>query len=61
MVENGFTWETYLENQEKLRRNVHHPKGINPGAPREGKALLTGLLLCGRCGRRRIAGSACPP
>jgi DNA invertase Pin-like site-specific DNA recombinase/uncharacterized protein YndB with AHSA1/START domain len=46
------TWETYLENQEKLRRNVHHSKGVSPGAPREGKALLTGLLLCGRCGRR---------
>lgn len=44
------TWETYMHNQEKLRKNRSH--ATTPGPPREGRALLTGLLLCGRCGRR---------
>jgi DNA invertase Pin-like site-specific DNA recombinase len=44
-------WETYVNNRKKLRANLSegHP---TTGAPREGRALLTGLLLCGRCGRR---------
>ena len=47
--EGYITWETYLKNQERMRDNaVRRP---NKGAPREGRALLTGVLLCGRCGR----------
>jgi DNA invertase Pin-like site-specific DNA recombinase len=46
------TWETYMNNQEKLRQNRSHAGGPVRGAPREGPALLAGLLLCGRCGRR---------
>jgi len=48
--EGYITWETYLSNLEKMRRNAARRPG--PGAPREGRALLTGVLLCGRCGRR---------
>jgi DNA invertase Pin-like site-specific DNA recombinase len=47
-------WETYVANKKKLRDNLSptkHTAGTT-GAPREGAALLTGLLLCGRCGRR---------
>jgi hypothetical protein len=44
-------WETYVANRKKLRDNISLTKASS-GAPREGSALLTGLLLCGRCGRR---------
>jgi DNA invertase Pin-like site-specific DNA recombinase/uncharacterized protein YndB with AHSA1/START domain len=45
-------WETYLKNQEKLRDNFARFGPPHRGAPREGPALLPGLLLCGRCGLR---------
>jgi len=44
------SWETYMDNQDKLRRNRSNP--ASAGAPRQGCALLVGILLCGRCGRR---------
>ncbi len=47
----GFiTWETYLSNLDKLADNA--ARTTSRGAPREGHALLSGILLCGRCGRR---------
>jgi len=46
------SWERYLQNQEKLRQNMTRPGNPRGGAPREGPALLSGLLICGRCGRR---------
>ena len=46
------TWEIFVENQEKLRRNLARMNAVNRGAPREGAAFLAGVLLCGRCGRR---------
>jgi len=46
------TWETYLANQDKLRTNRTAGSVAARGAAREGRALLAGLLLCGRCGRR---------
>lgn len=46
------SWETYMCNQEKLRQNRARTDGEARGAPREGPALLGGLLICGRCGRR---------
>ena len=46
------SWETYMSNQEKLRQNRARIGGEPRGAPREGPALLGGLLICGRCGRR---------
>ena len=39
------TWDHYLANQERLRQNRFQPGSV--GAPREGKALLTGILVCG--------------
>ena len=47
------TWEKYLENQDQLEKNrTHHPDTALPSAVREGLALLQGLLICGKCGRR---------
>jgi DNA invertase Pin-like site-specific DNA recombinase len=47
------SWEEYQENQKKLQENATQyrcPRQRTP--PREGPALLQGLALCGRCGRR---------
>ncbi len=38
-----------MKNQERMRENA--ARRPNKGAPREGRALLTGVLVCGRCGR----------
>jgi DNA invertase Pin-like site-specific DNA recombinase len=46
------TWDVYVSNQEKLRQNRSMFPEANQGAPRDGRALLCGLALCGRCGRR---------
>jgi DNA invertase Pin-like site-specific DNA recombinase len=45
-------WEEYLHNQDKMRQNLARMGSPHQSAPREGSALLTGLLVCGRCGRR---------
>src|SRR5579863_969783 len=44
--------EQYARNREQLRANMYNFVYRHPGAPREGTALLQGLVLCGRCGRR---------
>jgi DNA invertase Pin-like site-specific DNA recombinase len=53
-VHDGYIrWEEFEQNQKRLKDNAqilgtdrrHSP-------PREGPALLQGLILCGRCGRR---------
>lgn len=44
------TWEQYQQNRSRLEQNQNRSK--SRGAPREGRALLAGLLVCGRCGRR---------
>ena len=49
-------WETYLENQQRLAANGRVRRGGAGGAPREGSALLQGLVRCGRCGRRMQVG-----
>jgi DNA invertase Pin-like site-specific DNA recombinase len=43
------SWEEFVANQHKLRENRAN---ASPGAAREGSALLQGLAVCGRCGRR---------
>jgi DNA invertase Pin-like site-specific DNA recombinase len=43
------TWDRYLANQESLRQHRSGP-GYK-GSPRDGSALLTGLIVCGNCGR----------
>lgn len=47
------SWSEYESNCEQLRRNraISLSDGC-PGAPREGFALLQGLVICGKCGRR---------
>jgi biotin operon repressor len=49
-------FECYLANQERLRANWRPPRGEGGGAAREGRALLQGLVRCGRCGRRMQVG-----
>ena len=45
--------ETFAMNQQKLAGNQTNGLGVGTrGAVREGAALLQGLTLCGRCGRR---------
>jgi DNA invertase Pin-like site-specific DNA recombinase len=55
----GFiSWETYLANRQRLRSNWRGPAGEGGGAAREGRALLQGIVRCGRCGRRMQVGYA---
>jgi excisionase family DNA binding protein len=42
------SWETFLANDERLAAN-NTQRGARP--PREGTALLQGIVLCGSCGR----------
>ena len=44
------TWEKYLVNLERIRNN--RTSAETPGTARAGCALLSGLLICGRCGSR---------
>jgi len=45
------SWEAYEANTARLRGNWRRPRELAGGAVREGRALLQGLLRCGRCGR----------
>ena len=46
------SWEQFLRNRQRLDDNcTWHPEE-HRGAVREGPALLQGIALCGRCGRR---------
>jgi DNA invertase Pin-like site-specific DNA recombinase len=46
------SWQTYLANQERIGANIRPRAHHAGGAVREGAALLQGLAVCGRCGRR---------
>jgi DNA invertase Pin-like site-specific DNA recombinase len=46
------SWEDFLDNQQLLEANRHRPQGSAGGAAKGGPALLSGLLRCGRCGRK---------
>ncbi|VBA32646.1 hypothetical protein LAUMK4_05784 [Mycobacterium persicum] len=50
------SWETYEANTARLRDNWRRPREQAGGAMREGRALLQGLLRCGRCGRIMATG-----
>jgi len=43
------TWDRYMKTQESLHQHRSGPSC--KGSPREGSALLTGLIVCGNCGR----------
>jgi hypothetical protein len=46
------TWDRFEANQERLSANRSLP--TTAGAPRNGAAILSGLVRCGRCGRRMV-------
>jgi DNA invertase Pin-like site-specific DNA recombinase len=46
------SWEEFMANQERLAGNVARHAVGQPGVPRRGGALLQGIAVCGRCGRR---------
>ncbi len=46
------SWEEFMANQRRLADNVNRPEAGHSGAPRKGCALLQGIAVCGRCGRR---------
>lgn len=47
------SWEEYLENRRRLEANVAWSESEgSSGAAKVGAALLSGLLRCGRCGRK---------
>lgn len=51
--EGYITWEEYQNNQQRLRDNTqafHSDRVKTP--PREGPALLQGIIICGRCGQK---------
>ena len=45
-------WATFAANQIRIDANVHPEPHQAGGAVREGAALLQGLAICGKCGRR---------
>src|SRR5207302_11134172 len=48
------SWERFAAMQQSLADNRAIAEAL--GARREGPSLLVGLLVCGRCGRRLVAG-----
>ncbi|MCA1706705.1 MAG: recombinase family protein [Actinobacteria bacterium] len=57
----GFiTWSQYEANAARLRANWRAPRGHGGGPPRQGRALLQGLLQCGTCGRTMQTGYSGP-
>jgi DNA invertase Pin-like site-specific DNA recombinase len=46
------SWEIFVSNEQRLRENMPKMHGASSGAPKNGPALLSGILLCGQCGRR---------
>jgi DNA invertase Pin-like site-specific DNA recombinase len=56
------SWEQYEDNQRRLEQN--RSRWSSRGSVRCGRALLTGLVVCGRCGyrlRTQYCGSASKP
>ena len=51
------SWEDFMANQQKLRENRTSPSCMadRSAAAREGRAILQGLVLCGKCGHRIAA------
>ena len=46
------SYDHYLRNRQQLRDNMYNFAKKGRGAPRDGLALLQGVVLCGTCGRR---------
>jgi DNA invertase Pin-like site-specific DNA recombinase len=45
-------WEQFMANQKRLSDNLCRYQAGQRGVARKGSALLQGLVVCGRCGRR---------
>ena len=45
------SWDEFLMNQQQLADNVNHYEARCHGVPRQGSALLQGIVVCGCCGR----------
>jgi len=45
------TWDEFEEHQRMLAENAHMQKRTSRKSGRGGRALLTGIVRCGRCGR----------
>ena len=53
------SWDEYLENQQRLQANrpIQFAPGLTSASmPREGSALLQGMVFCGSCGHRMSTG-----
>ena len=51
--EGYITWNVFEANQRRLLDNAQsHGKDRRSSPPREGPALLQGVVLCGKCGRQ---------
>ncbi len=50
------TWEQFMANQERLTDNASRHAWRSRGSPRDGAALLAGLVVCGRCGHQMRVG-----
>lgn len=46
------SWDEFEENQRRLSDNARAVRAERRSPPREGPALLQGLVICGRCGLR---------
>jgi DNA invertase Pin-like site-specific DNA recombinase len=46
------SWDMFLQNQQLLEAHRAMPAEAAGGAAKRGPALLSGLLRCGRCGRK---------
>jgi hypothetical protein len=45
------SWEEFEQNQRMISENAHMQKRTDRKSARGGRALLAGLVRCGRCGR----------
>jgi DNA invertase Pin-like site-specific DNA recombinase len=52
------TWDRFEANQARLAANRN--TAATPGAPRNGSAVLAGLVRCGRCDRKMVVRYAGP-
>jgi len=50
------SWQEYEENQCSLLANAQAQGVLHRGPAREGPALLQGILLCAKCGRKMTVG-----
>jgi len=46
------SWEEFLANRTQLQANQNQYQEDKAGVPRQGQALLQGIVICGRCGAR---------